>query len=128
LAERIFAPGHQFLFGDAPVAELFLDESELLFQSGRDLQVFFDFEVAFLDRIEDLVVVHMVLQMLIGKIKEVGDFVVFRLALSGRRNDDVTAGRIAQKNGFDLLEFLGVGEGGAPELADFKHVSSPFPQ
>jgi hypothetical protein len=82
LGRKEFTARNKLLFREAPFAQFLLKESELDIQMSGDLKVFFDFEVAFFDLIEELMIIDVVLQMLIGEIKKIGDLVIGRIAFS----------------------------------------------
>ena len=94
---------------------------KLLADGIGEPQLVGDIKVALADVLEQLLTRHVVLDVRVDQVEQVGHLGVALKAATAGRNHHKTAGRVGVDDGLDLLEVFGIGDRRAAKLGNLNH-------
>ena len=118
---EVLATTHELLGGVAARAGALGKGRELLADGIGELQLVSDIKIALPNVLEQLLARHVVLNVRVNQVEQVGHLGVALKAATAGRNHHKTAGRIGIDNGLDLLKVFGVGDRRAAKLGNLNH-------
>ena len=118
---KVLAAAHEFLGGVATGTGA-LGKGRKLFADGiGELQLVSDIKIALANVLEQLLARHVVLNVCVNQVEQVGHLGIALKAATAGRNHHKTAGRVGIDNGLDLLKVFGVGDRRAAKLGNLNH-------
>ena len=118
---EVLAAAHKLLGGVAARAGALGKGCELLADGIGELQLVSDIKIALTDVLEQLLARHVILNVRVNQVEQVGHLGVALKAATAGGNHHKTAGRVGIDDGLDLLEVFGVGDRRAAKLGNFYH-------
>ena len=118
---EVLAAAHELLGGVAARAGALGKGRELLADGIGELQLVSDIKIALANVLEQLLTRHVILNVRVNQVEQVGHLGVALKAAAAGGNYHKTAGRVGIDNGLDLLEMFGVGDRRAAKLGNFYH-------
>ena len=118
---EVLAAAHKLLGGVAARAGALGKGRELFADGIGELQLVSDIKIALADVLEQLLARHVILNVRVNQVEQVGHLGVALKAATAGGNHHETAGRVGIDDGLDLLEVFGVGDRRAAKLGNFYH-------
>ena len=118
---EVLAAAHELLGGVATRAGALGKGRKLLADGIGEPQLVGDIKVALADVLEQLLTRHVVLDVRVDQVEQVGHLGVALKAATAGRNHHKTAGKVGVDNGLDLLKVFGVGDRRAAKLGNLNH-------
>ena len=118
---EVLAAAHKLLGGVAARAGALGKGRELLADGIGELQLVSDIKIALADVLEQLLARHVILNVRVNQVEQVGHLGVALKAATAGGNHHKTAGRVGIDDGLDLLEVFGVGDRRAAKLGNLNH-------
>ena len=118
---KVLATAHELLGGVAARAGALGKSRKLLTDGIGELQLVSDIKIALADVLEQLLARHVIFNVRVNQVEQVGHLGVALKAATAGRNHHKTAGRVGIDDGLDLLEVFGVGDRRAAKLGNFYH-------
>lgn len=118
---KVLAAAHKLLSGVATGASTLGKGSKLFADGIGELQLVSDIKVALANVLEQFLARHVVLNVRVNQVKQVGHLGVALKTATAGRNHHKTAGRVGIDDGLDLLKVFGVGDRRAAKLGNLNH-------
>ena len=118
---EVLATAHELLGRVAARAGALGKGRELLADGIGELQLVSDIKIALADVLEQLLTRHVILNVRVNQVEQVGHLGVALKAAAAGGNHHKTAGRVGIDDGLDLLEVFGVGDRRAAKLGNLNH-------
>ena len=118
---EVLAAAHELLGRVAARAGALGKGRELLADGIGELQLVSDIKIALANVLEQLLTRHVILNVRVNQVEQVGHLGVALKAAAAGGNHHKTAGRVGIDDGLDLLEVFGVGDRRAAKLGNLNH-------
>ena len=118
---EVLAAAHELLGGVTARAGALGKSRELLTDGIGELQLVSDIKIALADVLEQLLARHVVLNVRVNQVEQVGHLGVALKAATTGGNHHKTASRVGIDDGLDLLKVFGVGDRRAAKLGNLNH-------
>ena len=118
---EVLAAAHKLLGGVAARAGALGKGRELLADGIGELQLVSDIKIALANVLEQLLTRHVILNVRVNQVEQVGHLGVALKAAAAGGNHHKTAGRVGIDDGLDLFEVFGVGDRRAAKLGNLNH-------
>ena len=118
---EILATAHELLGRVVARAGALGKGRELLADGIGELQLVSDIKIALANVLEQLLTRHVILNVRVNQVEQVGHLGVALKAAAAGGNHHKTAGRVGIDDGLDLLEVFGVGDRRAAKLGNLNH-------
>ena len=118
---EVLAAAHELLGRVTARAGALGKGRKLLADGIGEFQLVSDIKIALTNVLEQLLARHVVLDVRVNQVEQVGHLGVALKAATAGGNHHKTAGRVGVDDGLDLLEVFGVGDRRAAKLGNLNH-------
>ena len=120
-AREVFAAAHDILRRVFSTLRELTEDAEFMGNGVAQIQLFGNFAEALADSAQKVIACHVVLQVSVHQIQQVGNFAVELITLAGGAHDDKTARGVGLDDCLDFFELAGRAHARAAELRNLDH-------